>query len=195
MDLVIVNNQPYLESLTVAKWFKRRHEGVLTHIRQYSKELQKIGGELKIEIKRTKGRPIKNYLLNYGQAMFLASVISSSPTGIEFKKLLCKSFQANTDWLQKIKRALENFDLDDIECRYVYAAQDQDGNLKIGISNNPERRLAELNIGNAQKLKLVYIKEAELPRYQDETQLHQAAAPYQINGEWFTEEAMEVLNA
>lgn len=51
-----------------------------------------------------------------------------------------------------------------------------------------------MNTGNAQELKLVYIQEAKNAGYLDESLAHKEVKQFHIKGEWFTEEAMEVLN-
>lgn len=67
------------------------------------------------------------------------------------------------------------------------------GRLKIGISNNPEERIKNLNIGNADILKLVYVREAKGKGYSDETKLHKDCDQHHIHGEWFTSNALEIL--
>ena len=193
MDLIIVNDEARIKTSWVADKFKRRHEAVLRLVRKYQDAFDELGGMITAPKRHGKGRPRQGYLLNYGQAMFLCSVLKNTPQALYLKKTFSQAFNSGNDLISKVKAAFSGFDFDDIDCRYVYAAQDQDGNLKIGISNNPDRRIRELNIGNAQELRLVYINEAQNPRYQDESELHKAAAPYLISGEWFTQEARRVL--
>ena len=192
-NLIIIENESRIKTSLISQGFGRRHEQIVRLIKKYDAEFKELGSIIISPI-NGQGRPLQDFLLNQGQVMFLSSLLKNTKVSLAFKKTLSQAFNSNVDLLRKIKKALENFDFDDTECRYVYAAQDQDGNLKIGISNNPERRLKELNIGNACKLKLVYIKEASLPGYQDETLLHQAAIQRRIKGEWFKKEAIEVLN-
>lgn len=193
-ELIILDDGGRISTALIADGFGRRHERISYLIRKYKSEFEELGGIVMAPKIHGKGRPTQGILLNEGQTMFLSSLLKSSKTSLMFKKELCKSFNSAKNLLSKLKTALESFDFDDIECRYVYAAQDEKGNLKIGISNNPERRLKELNACNAGNLELVYLKETSLPRYQNETLLHGAAEQYHIGGEWFTEEAMEVLN-
>ena len=192
-NLIIFGDESRISTSPIAKGFGRKHDQLIRLIRKYESDFKELGSIMPSPKIYGRGRPVEGILLNEGQTMFLSCLLKTSKATIKFKKILSQAFGDNSVILKKIKIALKNFDFDDVGCRYVYAAQDQDGNLKIGISNNPKRRIKELNTGNVQTLKLVYIKEAQNPRYQDEAAIHRAAAPHKIRGEWFTEEAQEAL--
>lgn len=69
---------------------------------------------------------------------------------------------------------------------FVYAIKESDtGNVKIGISTNPYRRLQQLQTGNSSRLELVAMKEA-VNGYEDEQAAHLANKQYHIHNEWFT---------
>ena len=69
---------------------------------------------------------------------------------------------------------------------FVYAIKEADtGNVKIGISTNPYRRLQQLQTGNSSRLELVAMKEA-VNGYEDEQAAHLANMQYHIHNEWFT---------
>lgn len=69
---------------------------------------------------------------------------------------------------------------------FVYAIKEADtGNVKIGISTNPYRRLQQLQTGNSSRLELVAMKEA-VNGYEDEQAAHIANKQYHIHNEWFT---------
>ena len=69
---------------------------------------------------------------------------------------------------------------------FVYAIKEADtGNVKIGISTNPYRRLQQLQTGNSSRLELVAMKEA-VNWYEDEQAAHLANKQYHIHNEWFT---------
>jgi len=192
-DLVFISEESKLSTYQIAQGFNRRHEQVVRLIRKYKKAFREFGTLSPSASVYGRGRPLEGFCLNYGQVMFLSSLLKTSPAALRFKKILCKSFQEHSGLLVKIKIALQNFDFGDVECRYVYAAQDENGNLKIGISNNPERRLDELNAADASVLKLVYVKKSKSQGYQDEVTAHAAAKQCHIKGEWFTSGALGVL--
>ena len=96
--------------------------------------------------------------------------------------------------LKSIIDAIKTFEVpDDLPDMFVYAIQEEEtGNVKLGISKDPYGRLKQLQTGNSQRLRLVSFSKAE-NRYDDERLLHQEAAHYHVNGEWFTSEAANYL--
>jgi hypothetical protein len=85
--------------------------------------------------------------------------------------------------------ALEDFEVpEDLPPMYVYAIRNKTTRrIKLGISQNPERRLKELQIGNDCELELVAFRKAE-NRFKDEKALHRENAPYCVRSEWFDDE-------
>ena len=102
--------------------------------------------------------------------------------------------------IDQILKAFENFHVDDeivdamkqtynVNKLYVYAIKEEStGNIKIGISANPRRRLEQLQTGNSSSLTLVAVKEA-VNGYADEAQLHLTNSTYHVRGEWFSGQA------
>jgi hypothetical protein len=82
--------------------------------------------------------------------------------------------------------ALEDFEIpENLPPMYVYAIRNKTTRrVKLGISQNPERRLKELQIGNDCELELVAFRKAE-NRFKDEKALHRENAPLRVRGEWF----------
>ena len=95
---------------------------------------------------------------------------------------------------EKIIEALKDFDFEEnLPNRFIYVAQDNAGNIKIGISKNPEKRIKDLNIGNASELTLIYSREAIKQGYQDEIELHKKCASFNLRSEWFSVEALSLI--
>ena len=94
--------------------------------------------------------------------------------------------------LEIIKNALNNFEVpDDIPDMYVYAIKNTStGNIKLGISKNPEQRLKQLQTGCDGKLELVAYRKA-VNGFKDEQLLHIENKQYNIHGEWFVEQSMD----
>ena len=69
--------------------------------------------------------------------------------------------------------------------KYVYLISDYNSySYKIGISNNPEKRLKSLQTGNEKNLKIIHKILCE--NYSDvERALHNKYSFSKINGEWF----------
>lgn len=140
---------------------------------------------------KTTGRTEVEYLLTPSHVAYLLSAAKNPGTHAILGKLvndLPKKVQ------QIILQAVKDMDLADVPPdRFVYAAQDSEGRIKIGISKDPERRVAELNIGNPDTLTLVYQRPTTLPRYGDEVEAHKACSQYRIRSEWFRPAALEIL--
>jgi len=65
---------------------------------------------------------------------------------------------------------------------YLYVIEEEGGNFKVGISNNPERRLRLLQCGNPRKLELISVFDNE-PGL--EKLIHITLDHRKLNGEWF----------
>ena len=88
--------------------------------------------------------------------------------------------------------ALEQFDVPAEFCgMHVYAIVEKDtGNVKIGISADPERRLKELQTANSSELVLVATMPA-IDRFKSETRAHLLNADNHIRGEWFDNKSLQ----
>ena len=95
---------------------------------------------------------------------------------------------------KEILSALDNFEVpDDLPDMYVYAIREVDtGNIKLGISQDPEQRLKTLQTGNSSELELVAFRKAE-KRFAEERAIHADAQAYHLRNEWFQQQALEAL--
>ena len=87
---------------------------------------------------------------------------------------------------KEIIAALEDFEIpENLPTMYVYAIRNNHtGRIKLGISENPERRLKELQIGNDCELELLAYREAA-NRFKDEKAIHNRHQHLRVRGEWF----------
>lgn len=87
---------------------------------------------------------------------------------------------------KEIIAALEDFEIpENLPTMYVYAIRNKHtGRIKLGISENPERRLKELQTGNDCELELLAYREAA-NRFKDEKAIHDKHQHLKIRGEWF----------
>lgn len=78
--------------------------------------------------------------------------------------------------------------------KYVYLISDSNNyTYKIGVSNNPEKRVKSLQTGNDRVLKIVHKVLCE--NYSDvETALHNQYKFLKVNGEWFDLTDTDVKN-
>ena len=98
------------------------------------------------------------------------------------------------DDLSVILKALSEFEIpEDAPDMYVYAIREREtGNVKLGISRNPQQRLRQLQTGNSSTLELVAYRKAE-NRFEDEKDMHADAANYRLHGEWFDGRALDEI--
>lgn len=96
------------------------------------------------------------------------------------------------DDFDSIIRAMGNFEVpDDLHDMYVYAIRESEsGNVKLGISRDPQKRLIQLQTGNSHKLELIAYQKA-INKYKDEGWLHSENEQNLIHGEWFSAVSQE----
>lgn len=106
--------------------------------------------------------------------------------GASFKSFIFSSIKD----MDSILSAFSSFEIpDDMPDMFVYAIKESDsGNIKIGISRDPKRRLKQLQTGNSSKLELVAYAEAK-NKYSDESFAHSINSDNHVRGEWFNEKA------
>ncbi len=194
--VTISNGVPVTSTYHVAISFGREHSKVVQIFNKYIDKfvgLQDSNINHSVIHKKTPGRPVESYPLNCSQTMFLCSLFRNTAATVGVKADLAGLFAKAETTMRSVRTAIEKFDFGDTDVRFVYAASDKDGNLKIGISNNPERRVAELNTGNPCKLELVYTKESNGNGYESESLIHRSARHNHIRGEWYTSDAKKYL--
>lgn len=181
-------DEPRTGSFLLAQGLEREHYIVVELIKKYRSDFEDFSSLKTRKLKSTGGRAANEYLITYDQVVFLISIIRNSPKVVELKHKMIK-----TTTLVKAIELINGFDFGESKLRYVYAAVDESGRVKIGISNNPVERVKNLNIGNADNLQLVFTKEAKGNGYSDEIKLHQKCEPFKIRSEWFSDQALEVI--
>jgi len=115
-------------------------------------------------------------------------------TGAAFYEVVSNSFEE----IGKFLEGLESFEVPDEiqelyeeqeETLYVYAIREEStGNIKLGLSKNPEARLYQLQTGNSSRLALVGTRVA-VDGASTEAKIHKENAQHHIHGEWFDSNA------
>lgn len=119
---------------------------------------------------------------------------------VSFAKSLIQYYQKNERLTEKqlpyVDILLQRANVETIKSRsnrthYLYLISDGEY-VKIGYSTNPKSRLNDMQVGRAEKLKLVASVECENRQKakKEERLAHQACKDLRIRGEWFKIEAM-----
>jgi prophage antirepressor-like protein len=139
------------------------------------------------------GRTQKVTVISESAVTFLLSR-SNGPAGVELSRVIHTSILPQAKKIGQILQSLNDFEVPEgFPDMYVYAIREKDtGNIKLGISADPERRLRDLQTGNSSELELVaYVKAKN--RFADETALHKKASGHHIRGEWFSQDAAMLI--
>ena len=101
-------------------------------------------------------------------------------------------WRSTENTLSKLLEALQAFDVpEEFSDMYVYAIQEvSTGNIKLGISSNPERRCKQLQTANSSELKLL-VSILATDRFKFESKLHNENKDLRIRGEWFKAEIVQ----
>lgn len=125
---------------------------------------------------------IQNLLTLTEQGLYLFLARSDRPKAKCFLKEVISRTRLS---VSNILDMFYDLDIPDQEEYFVYAIQEEEtGNIKIGISKDPERRVRTLNTGNSHNLRLIHAVPAP-KRFKDERLAHKRATGW-IRGEWFS---------
>jgi len=67
---------------------------------------------------------------------------------------------------------------------YVYFIRSETGEVKIGVSKDPKKRLSSLQAGNPVTLEILTTRKSNRP-YELESKLHSILSDLRVSGEWF----------
>lgn len=170
-----------MTSREIAALTGKEHRNVMRDIRVMLVELKKDASSFGCIYRDSYGREKPCFTLPKLEALTLIAKYKPEIVSVVAEKL---------DEFDRILDAIRDFEVPE-ECAdmYVYAIRNATtGNIKLGISRNPEQRLKQLQTGNDCALELVAYSRAE-NRFQDEAALHHAHAAAHIRGEWFDKSA------
>ena len=180
----ILSNQKTMSSREIAEVVGSTHDSVLKTVRRLISKNAISCNEVKYKHQQN-GQYYPEFIIKKRDAII---VISSHKPEVIY--LVADKVSA----LDDIINALSDFEVpEECEGMYVYAIRNTTtGNVKLGISRNPEKRLKQLQTGNDCTLELVAYRKAE-NSFQDESALHHAHSAAHIRGEWFNESASNAI--
>ena len=95
----------------------------------------------------------------------------------------------------KVKLIEEVLPQDNRNRQYVYIIENNDnGAIKIGVGNDPDNRLKQLQTGSVSELSLVYRSIICSNAFEVEKFMHHNFKDKHIRGEWFNIDKTEVIN-
>ena len=183
-DLMNADSQPTMSSREIADLTGKRHADVKRDIEKMLEKMDVSCEKFKATYKDAQNRTRECFSLNFHLASTLIAGYCPKARMAIISRLEEKA----------VIEAINEFEVpDDLPDMYVYAIREREtGRIKLGISKDPERRLAQLQVGNSQDLELVAYRKAE-NRYADESKAHLLNADIHIRGEWFDHEAAHCL--
>ena len=172
-----------ITSLQLAEITGKRHDHILRDIRAMLAKLSVNTKDdaLLVEYVDTQGRKQACYKLSKPAALTLLASYDADTRFAAFTRLE----------LSVISELLESFDAQDLpEDRFVYVAMENESHrYKIGISKQPEERVATLSRNHPEGLTLMAVYKAEDVGMLSERRAHRRLEQYRLNGEWFSSDA------
>lgn len=98
------NDKARAGTYLIAKGFEREHSHLLKLINKYKEDFEEFSDLESEKCKSTGGRPIKEYLLDEDQVMFLGMLLRNSDVIVSFKKKIAKAFKKTREELIAIKK-------------------------------------------------------------------------------------------
>lgn len=98
--VIIHENEGRAGTFIIAEGFKRRHEHVTRLVKKYQIKFEEFG-HLRWQKVKTKGRSVKECLLNEDQFLFLGTLFKNNDQIVEFKHRLIKEFKKCREQLAK----------------------------------------------------------------------------------------------
>lgn len=185
---------PMTTSVLIAKTFEKNHKEILRLIdlKLNSKE-ERVAQFCATNIKETlylanDNRYHRQFELTEEGFSFIALGLTGSKADI-FKIEYIKAFSKMKKGIQdmfKVKLIESILPQDNRLRQYVYIIENVDnGAIKIGVGNNPEKRLKQLQTGSVSELELVYTSYLCSNAFEIEKIVHKKFEKYHIRGEWY----------
>lgn len=196
MSNSLVIQSPQITSLDIAEMTGVRHDNVKTVVNSLAANGVISHGQIAvIKVKRSRRYENVEVYIFTGHQGELDSYVVIARVAPQYIGEIVAAWGRTKDTLHKIIAALEQFDVpEELSGMQLYAIVEKEtGNVKIGISSDPERRLKELQIANSSELVLVATMPA-VNRFKSEKQAHLSNEKHHIRGEWFNDQALHYFN-
>ena len=129
IQLNVIDNQPVISTLIVAKNTNRKHKDIMNLIRTHGINLEEFGRVLFQTAPLETNGGVQNITfceLNEQQATFLMTLLSNKGNVVEFKKNLVKAFFIMKEKLNvQMQTSSFNFNLEDVKRACIEAVKDE----------------------------------------------------------------------
>ena len=192
---------PTTTSRKIADVFHKKHREVLRLIDNkrngYGVSVQFCTDHIKeIIYYDSQGRPQREYELDEAGFSYIALGLTGDKAD-EFKIKYITAFNQMRESLNNLFKArlVESvLPQDNRNRQFVYVIENSDnGAIKIGVANDPEKRLAQLQTGSVSELCLVYQSYICSNAFNIESQVHQHFRDKHIRGEWYAVSKDDVI--
>ena len=202
--LFLDGNEYKTDSLTLSKVANKHHFHILRDIEEEILTLEEhpnldahtkeyiLKGFVKTSYTSIQNKELPKYVLAEQAVLQLLLKYSS-----EVRANFIKAFKETRDALDniyKLKELEKILPEVDTNSSYVYIIKNMDtGNIKIGVSNDVQKRLNTFRTGNDCQLELVYKSVICSNSFSIESSVHEYFKDYRVRGEWFKVDESEVI--
>lgn len=202
--LFLDGNEYKTDSLTLSKVTNKHHFHIIRDIEEEILTLEEhpnldaptkeyiLKGFVKTSYVSVQNKELPKYILSEQAVLQLLLKYSS-----EVRANFIKAFKETRDTLDNIYKLKE---LEKIlpemgtNSSYVYIIKNMDtGNIKVGVSNDVQKRLNTFRTGNDCQLELVYKSVVCSNSFSIESSVHEYFKDYRVRGEWFKVDEKEVI--
>ena len=196
------NGKPITTSRIISEYTNKEHKHILRDIREEIEKLNNISPNLSQSIIEDFNEVV--YLDTYGREQVeyelgeMATMQILLKYSTEYRAKFILTFQNMKETLMnmfKVKVLEEVLPQDNRLRQYVYIIENQDnGAIKIGVAQNVEKRLKQLQTGSVSELILVYRSILCSNAFEVEKFMHEKFFNSHIRGEWFDLDKTIVIN-
>lgn len=191
MGNLSTGSMPTMSSRQIAKLTGKQHHHVKRDIRSMLEQLELPPARFEAAYFDSNNREQLCFNLDLEHVLVL---LGQYP--VRVKAPVMDVVAKNISQHKELISAIKAFDLTELPpSMFLYIAKNTStGNLKVGISVNPSRRLKELQVGCDGRLELVATVSAE-NGFQSESATHKRLSSHRIHGEWFSASVPYALEA
>ena len=197
------NGKPTTKSTTIAKIFDKKHKHILDIIDNKLKSNNKSIADfsamnfIQTEYLSENGQIYREYEMTEDGFNFIALGFTGEKAEI-YKIKYIQAFSKMKEYIINMFKArlIENvLPQDNRNRQFVYIIENVDnGAIKIGVGNNPEKRLNQLQTGSVSELALVYTSYICSNAFEIENKVHKYFKDFHIRGEWYNVSKDNVIN-